>query len=105
MQHYRLTISDVNTKEVYITKDYCYLSRFDFKVHSSVLLLLSAEKDKKKPDKDFISKLQKELKERSSYTDLDAITDNSELFKYLDKKVFVKGYYGDKGRIYKLEKI
>ena len=100
MQHYRLTISDVNTKEVYITKDYCYLSRFDFKVHSSVLFLLSAEKDKKKPDKDFINKLQKELK-----TDLDAITDNSQLFKYLDKKVFVKDYYGDKGRIYKLEKL
>lgn len=57
-------------------------------------------KRKKKPNKDFISKLQKELK-----TDLDAITDNSELFKYLDKKVFVKDYYGDKGRIYKLEKI
>ena len=98
MQKYRLTISD--SKEVYITKDYCYLSRFDFKVHSSVLFLLSAEKDKKKPDKDFISKLQKELK-----TDLDAITDNSQLFKYLDKKVFVKDYYGDKGRIYKLEKL
>ena len=43
MQQYKLTISDVNTKEVYITKDYCYLSRFDFKVHSSVLFLLSAE--------------------------------------------------------------
>ena len=100
MQQYKLTISDVNTKEVYITKDYCYLSRFDFKVHSSVLFLLSAEKDKKKPDKDFINKLQKELK-----TDLDAITDNSQLFKYLDKKVFVKDYYGDKGRIYKLEKL
>lgn len=98
MQKYRLTISDGN--KVHITKDYCYLSRFDFKVHSSVLLLLSAEKDKKKPDKDFISKLQKELK-----TDLDAITDNSELFKYLDKKVFVKDYYGNKGRIYKLEKL
>ena len=98
MQKYRLTISD--SKEVYITKDYCYLSRFDFKVHSSVLFLLSAEKDKKKPDKDFINKLQKELK-----TDLDAITDNSQLFKYLDKKVFVKDYYGDRGRIYKLEKI
>ena len=98
MQKYRLTISDGN--KVHITKDYCYLSRFDFKVHSSVLFLLSAEKDKKKPDKDFTSKLQKELK-----TDLDAITDNSELFKYLDKKVFVKDYYGDKGRIYKLEKI
>ena len=98
MQKYRLTISDGN--KVHITKDYCYLSRFDFKVHSSVLFLLSAEKDKKKPNKDFISKLQKELK-----TDLDAITDNSELFKYLDKKVFVKDYYGDKGRIYKLEKL
>ena len=98
MQKYRLTISDGN--KVYITKDYCYLSRFDFKVHFSVLFLLSAEKDKKKPDKDFISRLQKELK-----TDLDAITDNSALFKYLDKKVFVKDYYGDKGRIYKLEKL
>ena len=101
MQHYRLTISDVNTKEVYVTKDYCYLSRFDFKVHSSVLLLLSAEKDKdKKADKAYMSRLSKELK-----TDLDAITDNSQLFKYLDKKVFIKDYYGDKGRIYKLEKI
>jgi hypothetical protein len=98
MQKYRLTITD--GKKVYITKDYCYLSRFDFKVHSSVLFLLSAEKDKKKPDKDFISKLQKELK-----IDLDTITDNSQLFKYLDKKVFVKDYYGDKGRIYKLEKL
>ena len=47
MQKYRLTISDVDTKQVYITKDYYYLSRFDFKVHSSVLFLLSAEKDKK----------------------------------------------------------
>ena len=100
MQKYRLIISDVNTKQVYITKDYCYLSRFDFKVHSYVLFLLSAEKDKKKPDRDFISKLQKELK-----TDLDVISDNSELFKYLNKKVFVKDYYGDKGRIYKLEKL
>lgn len=98
MQKYRLTISDGN--QVYITKDYCYLSRFDFKVHSSVLFLLSAEKDKKKPDKDFISRLQKELK-----TDLDTITDNSHLFKYLDKKMFVKDYYGDKGRVYKLEKL
>ena len=98
MQKYRLTISD--GKEVYITKDYCYLSRFDFKVHSSVLFLLSAEKDKKKPDRDFISKLQRELK-----TDLDVISDNAELFKYLNKKVFVKDYYGDKGRIYKLEKL
>lgn len=50
MYKYRLTISDGN--KVYITKNYCYLSRFDFKVHSSVLFLLSAEKDKKKPDKD-----------------------------------------------------
>ena len=47
MQKYRLIISDVNTKEVYVTKDYYYLSRFDFKVHSSVLFLLSAEKLKK----------------------------------------------------------
>ena len=100
MQKYRLIISDVNIKQVYITKDYCYLSRFDFKVHSSVLFLLSAEKDKKKPDRDFISKLQRELK-----TDLGVISDSSELFKYLNKKVFVKDYYGDKGRIYKLEKL
>ena len=47
MQKYRLIISDVNTKEVYVTKDYYYLSRFDFKVHSSVLFLLSAKKLKK----------------------------------------------------------
>lgn len=101
MQKYRLIISDVNTKQVYITKDYCYLSRFDFKVHSSVLFLLSAEKEKdKKADKVYMSRLSKELK-----TNLDTITDNSELFKYLDKKVFVKDYYGDKGRIYKLEKL
>lgn len=97
---YKLTISDQNTKEVYITKEYCYLSKFDARIHSSVLFLLSAEKDKKKPDKDFINRLKLELK-----TDLDVITEASDVLKYLNKKIFVKDYYGDKGRIYKLEKI
>jgi len=100
MQKYKLTISDVNTKQIYVTKDYYMLNSFDFKVHSSVLFLLSAEKDKKKPDKEFINRLKKELK-----TDLDVITEKSEILKYLNKDVFVKDYYGEKGRIFKLVKL
>lgn len=100
MQKYKLTISDAENKNIYISKEYCCLSKFDFKVNSSVLFLLAAEKDKKKPDKDLINRLKKELK-----TQLDVITEYSELFKYLNKPTFVKDYYGDKGRIYKLEKL
>ena len=93
------TLEIVKDGEVTITKDYCLLSSFDAKVHSSVLFLLSAEKDKKKPDKEFIKRLEKELK-----TDLDYMTQKSDIMKYLNKKVFVKDYYGDSGRYYSLIK-
>ena len=82
-----------------ITKDYCYLNYFDAKIQSSVLFLLSVEKDKKKPNKELIELLKKELK-----TDLDYFTENCNIKNYLNKNVFVKDYYGDKGRYYKLVK-
>ena len=93
------TFTITKNGETTITKDYCFLSSFDAKIQSSVLFLLSAEKDKKKPDKVFIERLKKELK-----TDLDYITDKSDILKYLDKSVFVKDYYGEDGRFYKLIK-
>lgn len=94
---YTLTI--VKDGVTTISKDYCFLSNFDAKIQSSVLFLLSAEKDKKKPDKDFIERLKKELK-----TDLEYITAKSNILQYLNKNTFVKDYYGDSGRYYKLVK-
>jgi len=93
---YKFTITSIKG-EVLIEKCYCYLSKFDARIHSSVLFLLSAEKDKKKPNKELIELLKKELK-----TDLDYITDNSDLLKYLNRSTFVKDYYGEGGRFYKL---
>lgn len=83
-----------------VQKNYCYLNKFDAKIQSSVLFLLSAEKDKNRPNKEFMEQLKKELK-----TDLDYITDNSDMLKYLNKSVFVKDFYGDDGRFYKLSKV
>jgi len=93
---YKFTITSIKG-EVLIEKYYCYLSKFDAKVQSSVLFLLSAEKDKKKPNKELIELLKKELK-----TDLDYITNKSDLLKYLNRSTFVKDYYGESGRFYKL---
>jgi hypothetical protein len=101
MEKYTLIIYNKNvkknTEEVFITKDYCYLSKNEFKIHSSALFLLSLEKNKKNPDKDLINKLEKLL-----ITDLDIITINSFLYQYLGKIWFVKDFYGNGGRIYKL---
>ena len=94
---YTFTIS--KDREDTITKDYCFLSSFDAKVQSSVLFLLSAGKDKKKPDKQFIERLKKELK-----TELDYFTEKSGIIQYLNKMVFVKDFYGDGGRYYNLKK-
>lgn len=94
---YKFTIRKTIKGEVLIEKNYCYLSAFDAKIQSSVLFLLSAEKDKKKPNKEFIEQLKKELK-----TDLDYITDKSDIFKYLNKNTFVKDFYGESGRFYNL---
>lgn len=94
---FKFTISDAVDGEPLIQKSYCYLNKFDAKIQSSVLFLLSAEKDKKKPSKEFTELLKKELK-----TELDYITDNSVILKYLNKSVFVKDFYGEDGRFYKL---
>lgn len=93
---YKFTITN-DKREVLIEKNYCYLSKFDAKIQSSVLFLLSAEKDKKKPNKELINLLKKEIK-----TDLDYITDTSAIMKYLNKTVFVKDYYGEEVRFYNL---
>jgi len=97
---FKFTISQAVDALPSVQKSYCYLNKFDAKIQASVLFLLSAEKDKKKPDKDFIERLKKELK-----TDLDYITDNSDMFKYLNKSIFVKNFYGEDGRFYKLSKV
>lgn len=93
---YTLTI--IKDSVITISKDYCYLNKFDFRKNSSVLFLLSAEKDKKKPDTQFIKRLKEE-----QLTELDAFTDGSDLLKYL-KPTQVKDYYGDTFRTFKLEK-
>ncbi len=96
---FKFTISQTIDGIPLVQKNYCYLNRFDAKIQSSVLFLLSAEKDKKKPNKEFMEQLKKELK-----TDLDYITDNSDMFKYLNKSIFVKDFYGNDGRFYKLSR-
>lgn len=93
---YTLTI--VKDGVVTIEKNYCYLNKFDFKKNSSVSFLLSAEKDKKNPDLQFTKRLKEE-----QITQLDTLTDGSDLFKYL-KPTQVKDYYGDNYRTFKLEK-
>lgn len=95
-----LTISDdVRGTNVFIRKEYCYLNKFDFKVNSSVLFLISAEKDKKKPNKDLLTQLQKIL-----VTEYDTFTDDSDILKYLNKFTVVKDYYGEGTRVYNLKR-
>lgn len=96
---YTLTIRNRIGDKPTIEKDYCFLSSFDAKIQSSVLFLLSAEKDKKKPNKDFITSLSKELK-----TDLDYFTENSTLLQYLNKFQEKKDFYGEGIRHYKFSK-
>lgn len=96
---YTLTIRNKIGDKPTIEKDYCFLSSFDARIQSSVLFLLSAEKDKKKPNKDFINMLNRELK-----TDLDYFTDNSPLLQYLNKFQEKKDFYGEGIRYYKFSK-
>ena len=96
---YTLTIRNRIEDKPTIEKDYCFLISFDAKIQSSVLFLLSAEKDKKKPNKDFVTLLSKELK-----TDLEHFTENSPLLQYLNKFQEVKDFYGDGIRYYKFSK-
>jgi hypothetical protein len=96
---YTLTIRNRIGDNPTIEKDYCFLSSFDAKIQSSVLFLLSAEKDKKKPNKDFITLLNKELK-----TDLEYFTENSPLLQYLNKFQEKKNFYGEGIRYYKFSK-
>lgn len=96
---YTLTIRNKVKEQPTIEKDYCFLSGFDARVQSSVLFLISAEKDKKKPNKDFINLLNKELK-----TDLDYFTENSFLLQYLNKFVERKNFYGSEIRYFKFSK-
>jgi hypothetical protein len=92
------TLKIIKDGVITIEKDYCYLNKFDFRKNSSVLFLLSAEKDKKRPDLQFIKRLKEE-----QLTELDTFTDGSELLQYL-KPIQVKDYYGDTFRTFKLEK-
>lgn len=97
---YTFTISKQIKGEPTIIKDYCYLNPFDAKIQSSVLFLISAEKDKgKKEDNEYIIRLKKELK-----TDLEYFTDKSKLLSYLNTYVAVKDFYGNKSMYYKLSK-
>ena len=96
---YTLTIRNRIGDKPTIEKDYCFLSSFDAKIQSSVLFLLSAEKDKKKPNEDFITLLSRELK-----TNLEHFTENSPLLQYLNKFQEKKNFYGDGVRYYKFSK-
>ena len=96
---YTLTIRNRIEDKPTIEKDYCFLSSFDAKIQSSVLFLLSAEKDKKKPNEDFITLLSRELK-----TNLEHFTENSPLLQYLNKFQEKRDFYGEGIRYYKFSK-
>ena len=96
---YTLTIRNRIEDKPAIEKDYCFLSSFDAKIQSSVLFLLSAEKDKKKPNEDFITLLSRELK-----TNLEHFTENSPLLQYLNKFQEKRDFYGEGIRYYKFSK-
>ena len=96
---YTLTIRNRIEDKPAIEKDYCFLNIFDARVQSSILSLLSAEKDKKKPNKDFVTLLNKELK-----TELDYFTEVSPLLKYLNKFQEKRNFYGKEIRHYKFSK-
>ena len=96
---YTLTIRNRIGDKPTIEKDYCFLSSFDAKIQSSVLFLLSAEKDKKKPNEDFITLLSRELK-----TNLEHFTENSPLLQYLNKFQEKRDFYGEGIRYYKFSK-
>ena len=96
---YTLTIRNRIGDKPTIEKDYCFLSSFDAKIQSSVLFLLSAEKDKKEPNKELINLLNKELK-----TELDYFTEVSPLLKYLNKFQEKRNFYGKEIRYYKFSK-
>ncbi len=97
---YTLTIRNKVKEQPTIEKDYCFLSRFDARVQSSVLFLISAEEEKgKKADKSYISILKKKLK-----TDLEYFTETSSLLQYLNKYQERKNFYGNGIRYFKFSK-